>query len=183
MVSTKEVLKRKYRAWSPQALEDRAYELAFTYAKHSKSCAQSVIAAISQMVEIDNSLARIGTSFNGGQTSQSAGTCGGLIGGTLVLDYFFGRPIEYISTNISPVDSLQILTDAQEITYRLYKQYLNEYGTILCPEIQTQLLGRHYYLWDPREMSEFENQGGFRTKCSHVVGNGARWVMQILIGM
>jgi C_GCAxxG_C_C family probable redox protein len=174
-------LRDTYRNLSPQALEDKAYELAFSYQRWSKSCAQSVVAAISQITEIDSCLVKAATSFVGGQVSQAVGTCGALIGGTIVLDCFFGRPVENISPNSSPPESLQRLMDAQEIAYQLYTRYVSEYGTILCPEIQTQLVGRYYYLWDPDEMAEFERLGGFRSKCSHVAGKAARWVIQILV--
>jgi hypothetical protein len=137
-------LRDTYRNLTPHALEDKAYESAFSYQIVSKSCAQSVVAAIGQIIEIDTCLAKVATSFVCGQVSQVVGTCGALIDTTIVLDCFFGRPVENISPSSSPPESLQRLTDAQEIAYQLYRRYVGEYRTILCPEVQTQLVGRQY---------------------------------------
>jgi hypothetical protein len=42
----------------------------------------------------------------------------------------------------------------------LFEKYIAEYGTILCPHIQTQLYGRPFYLLDEQEQQKFEKAGG-----------------------
>ena len=65
----------------------------------------------------------------------------------------------------------------------LYDKYIKEYGTIVCPHIQVQLFGRHYYILDPDDRKKFEEAGAHSTpdKCCHVVGNATRWTMEILL--
>jgi hypothetical protein len=66
---------------------------------------------------------------------------------------------------------------------KLADKYWNEYGTILCPHIQRRLFGRTWWLLDREELKKFEAQGGHDApdKCCHVVGNAARWTLEILM--
>ena len=73
--------------------------------------------------------------------------------------------------------------EASEVAQLLYRNYVKQYGTIICPYIQDQIFGRHYYFSDPDEEQKFIKAGGpfDPDKCSHVVGTAARWVMEILL--
>ena len=85
-------VREKYRGLSRQELLDKAYELGFNYEKNSESCSQSTAAALHELVDIDDVVVRVATSSAGGHIGEVVGTYGGLLGGTLILDYFFGRP-------------------------------------------------------------------------------------------
>ena len=173
--------KQEYRDLEPHRLEDKVYELAFTYQKFSRSCSQSLVAAFHRIFEIDDVVVRVATTCTSGQTSQCIGTCGGLIGGTLVLDYFFGRPVENLSCTRVIRKNLEMLDESQRAGYLLYQRFKNEYGSILCPHIQDRLCGRPYYLWDPRESSEFQKVEGYSRISADVIGTAARWVLNILM--
>ena len=178
------MIREKYRGLSRQELLDKAYELGFNYEKSSESCSQSVVAALHELLDIDDVVVKVATSSAAGQAAQIVGTCGGLVGGTLILDYFFGRPAENMSYQEFIQDNDDLLMDAVEVAKLLYDKYVREYGTILCPHIQVQLFGRHYYLGDPDETEKFEKAGGHsdpKKSACHIVGNAAQWVMEILL--
>ena len=101
----------------------------------------------------------------------------------MVLDYFFGRPAEKMSYQKSIKADTKIADDATAVAKLLYDKYIKEYGTIICPHLQAQLFGRHYYLMDPEQAEKFLKAGGHSDpdKCCHIVGNAARWVMEILL--
>ena len=80
----------KYRGLSRQQLLDKAQELGANYEKYSTSCSQCTVAALHDILGFDDSLVRASNSSCAGQAAQVTGTCGGLIGGTFVLDYYFG---------------------------------------------------------------------------------------------
>ena len=176
-------VREKYRGLSRQELLDKAYELGFDYEKNSQACSQCTVAALHELLDLEDVVVRVATSSASGQVDQVVGTCGGLIGGTIVLDYFFGRPIEKMSHQECLEDNIKVATDAFEVAKLLYDKYVKEYGTIICPHIQVQLFGRHYYLMDSDDVEKFEEAGGHsaRDKCSHVVGAAARWTMEILL--
>lgn len=157
--------------------------MAFNFEKNSYSCSQSVVAAIHELVEMDDVVVKVATSLSGGTAEQFAGTCGPLSGGLIVLGYFFGRPVEKLSYQECIQDNVDALLVSLPITQLLADKFWQQYGTIICPHIQQQLFGRTWWLRDPEDLEKFEAAGGHSApdKCSHVTGTGARWVLEILL--
>jgi len=174
-------LRKKYHGLSREELLDLVYEMGVNYMKHSGSCSQSTVAAIHELVEMDDVAVRVASSSAGGQLGQAMGTCGALIGSTIVLDYFFGRPANTMSYKKDmPANAEQHIEAIQVATPFIYK-YIREYGTILCPQIQMGVFGRHFYFMDDDDMRKFEAAGGHEDKCTNVVAKAARWTMEILL--
>ena len=180
---TKAKVRDKYQGLSRQELIDRAYELAFNFEKNNYSCSQSVVAAIHELLDIDDVVVKVATSLSGGSAEQFSGTCGTLSGGLIALGYFFGRPVAKLSPYEQKQSNVNALFASFPAPQALADKYWKEYGTILCPHIQRQLFGRTWWLLDPDDLAKFEKAGGHSApdKCCHVVGNGARWVMEILL--
>ena len=112
------------------------------------------------------------------------GTCGGIVGGMMVLDYFCGRPFEHMSDNeVVPDPNLEDLHRAMQISKQLLKKYIGTFGGINCANIQLQLFGRVFYLDDNDDMQKLEKAGGHSNpeKCPGVVGNAAKWTLEILL--
>ena len=176
-------LREKYRNLSRQELLEKAYELGFNFEMNSTSCSQCTAAALHEILDFEGSIVRALTSSCGGQCDQVVGTCGSLIGGTVVLDYYFGRSVEYLSHTERLQENIDRALESSAIAQLLYRKYVNEYGSIICPYIQARIFGRHYYFGDPDDEQKFIRAGGpfDPDKCSHVVGNAARWVMEILL--
>lgn len=176
-------VRAKYRHLSQQQLPDKAYDLAFRFERNCGSCSQCTVAAIHELLDIDDVVVKVACSSAGGQCARVVGTCGGLIGGTMILDYFFGRPVEKMSHEEGHSCNVDIHKYALSISQLLYDKYVKEYGTIICPHIQEQLFGRHYYFLDDDELEKFDAAGGHSApdKCSHIVGNAARFTIEILI--
>jgi hypothetical protein len=170
-----DALRDTYRDLSHQQLQDKAYELGVNYERNAHSCSQSTVAALHDILDFDDIMVKIATSSCAGAALQATGTCGPLVGGMIVLDYYFGRPIQNLS-DISVRPSVGVAK-------LLYERYIEEYGSILCPDIQALLFGRVYHFDDPEEGKQFVEAGGQTdpTKCANIVGNAARWVIEILI--
>jgi C_GCAxxG_C_C family probable redox protein len=180
---TKAKVREKYRGLSRQKLLDKAYELGFNFEKNSYNCSQSTVAAIYELLDIDDVVVKVATSLAGGTAEQFSGTCGSLSGGLIALGYFFGRPVEKMSYQECIQDNVDALSATFPVAQALAEKFWRQYGTILCPHIQRQLFGRIWWLPDPEEFEKFEKAGGHSApdKCSHVVGTGARWVMEVLL--
>lgn len=176
-------VREKYQGLSRQELLDKAYELGFNFEKYSYSCSQSTVAAIHELLDIDDVVVKVATSLSGGTAEQFSGTCGPLSGGLIALGYFFGRPVEKLSHQERIQDNVDALFASFPAAQSLTEKFWQQYGTIICPHIQRQLFGRTWWLLDPDELDKFEAAGGHSApdKCSHVAGTGARWVMEILL--
>jgi hypothetical protein len=176
-------VREKYQGLSRQELLDKAHELGVNFERNAHGCSQATAAALHELLGFDDVVVRVANSSCAGQAAQVVGTCGGLIGGTMVLDYFFGRPVEKVSYQKFNQDNVELMREAIAVAKLLYDKYVKEYGTIICPHIQVQLFGRHFYLDDPDEFEKLEKAGAHSEpdKCCHIVGNAVRWVMEILI--
>lgn len=70
---------------------DKAYERATQFELNSTGCSYCTVAGLHEILDIPDIIVKVATSSCGGQVIMVMGTCGGLIGGTMVLDYCFGR--------------------------------------------------------------------------------------------
>jgi hypothetical protein len=181
--SNKAKVRERYRGLSRQELLDKVYEQGVAYESISGGCGQSTVAALHAFLEINDALVRAANSAVSGQASTVLGNCGGVTGGTMVLDYFLGRPVESISSELSKKPDRERFINSIRAAKLLCGRFIQEYGSILCPAIQTKLYGRIYYLSDPDEMQKFLKAGGHSdpTKCIRVVGNASKWTMEILL--
>jgi len=181
--SNKAKLREKYRGLSRQELLDKTYTQGAAYVSISGSCSQSTAAALHEFLEIDDAVVLVANSSCGGQAVTGLGTCGGIIGGTMVLDYFLGRPVEAMSSEPSKKPDRERHFNAIQTAKLLCDRFAQEYGSILCSAIQMKLFGRTYYLLDPDDVQKFLKAGALSdpTKTRRVVGNAAKWTMEILL--
>lgn len=179
------LLQEKYRGLSRQQLLEKAYDLGVCFEKYSGGCSQCTAAALREILGFEDAVVRVATSSCGGQAGLSTGTCGGVIGGTIVLDYYLGRPADMVSATQEIPEDMADFSRAMETARSLCEKFIRQYGSILCPQIQTKIYGRSFNLQDPADWEAFEDAGAHSdpTKCMSVVGNAARWTLETLIEM
>jgi len=173
-----------YRHLSRGELLDKASELGAAYEQNSYSCSQSCVAALHRILGFPDVLVKAACSNAAGTAWQLVGTCGGLVGGIMVLDYYFGRPFEHMSDKEVIMDpNVNDLFSSQPIARMLFDKYVQTYGTATCANIQQQLYGRLFYLEDMQEFQKLEDAGGHSNleKCPRIVGNAARFTLEILL--
>jgi hypothetical protein len=177
-------VREEYRGLSREELLQKVYDLGVAYEVNSYSCSQSTVAALYRVLDFPDVLVKAACQNAGGAALQLVGSCGGLVGGIMVLDSFFGRPFEHMSDKEVIEDpNLSDLFKAQQVARLLPKKYIQEYGTIICAHIQHQLFGRVFYLEDEEEFRKFEEAGGHSNpeNCPRIVGDAARWTLEILL--
>jgi C_GCAxxG_C_C family probable redox protein len=176
-------VKAGYESFSREKLMDKIYDLGSDFERYSGSCSQCTVAALHEVLGFDDILVKVATSSCGGQATQVVGTCGAVIGGTLVLDYYFGRTVDQLSHKREFRADMETMKNAVRMAQILTNKFVGEYGSIVCPQIQTRLFGRSFDLKNPEEFEQFEKAGGHSdpTKCMAVVGRASRWTMEILL--
>jgi C_GCAxxG_C_C family probable redox protein len=177
------VLTEKYRSLSQPELLDKAYELGALYERYSGSCSQCTVAALREILGFEDIIVKVAASSCGGQAGLSTGACGGVIGGTIVLDYYLGRSAEMVSAVETKPQGMAQLGVSMTAARSLCQKFIREYGSILCPQVQSKLFGRSFNLQNPEDWKAFEEAGAHTdpTKCISVVANAARWTMEVLI--
>jgi hypothetical protein len=58
---------------------------------------------------------------------------------------------------------------------------MDEYGTVICGEIQKKLMGRSFYLFDQEDWDAFEKIGGHNSVCPAVVGKATQWATELIM--
>jgi C_GCAxxG_C_C family probable redox protein len=157
-----------------EALLERAFELGQQYEKKYTGCAQTVIAAIFDTLDIWNEdVFKAASGLADGLGLTGDGTCGALVGASMVLSYLFGRDRKHFKDIMAPMKAYQLVK-------KLHDQYVEKYGTCRCYDVQQTLMGRTYNLWDQQEM-QAAFQSGMMTHCSKVVGTVAKLAVMIIL--
>jgi C_GCAxxG_C_C family probable redox protein len=153
---------------------NRAYKLGFNFERDYGSCPQCVFAAVGEILENRNAETfKAIDAFAGGLGRSGNGTCGALSGGVAAISSKYGRT-DFGDPKAS--DRERCMTLAK----RLHDMFVEDYGSILCKDIQRKIMGRSYNLWDPKDREEFNAAGGHTNKCPDVVGKAAKWTVGLL---
>jgi C_GCAxxG_C_C family probable redox protein len=176
-------LPEKYRSLSRQQLLEKAFDLGVCYEKYSGSCSQCTVAALREILGFEDIIVKVATSSCGGQAGLSTGACGGVIGGTIVLDYYLGRSADMVSATQEMSQGMVEFSRAMDAARSFCEKFIRQYGSILCPQVQSKIFGRSFNHQDPADWQAFIAAGAHSdpTKCMSVVGNAARWTLETLI--
>ncbi len=154
---------------------DKAYELGHYYEKTYHGCSQCAIAALQDVFDIRNDdIFKSSTALAGGSALSTEGSCGAYIGALTVLGLLVGRERDDFS------DAAGVRFTTHKLAGELRKKFIDEYGSIICRNIQTKVLGRPYYLADKDEYEKFHNAGAHEIYCPDVVGKACRWMAEII---
>ena len=173
----------KYKVLSREQLLDKVYELGVDFERYSGSCSQCTVAALHEILGFEPAIVKIASSSCGGHAGISEGTCGAVVGGTLVLDYYLGRPMEVLSSTVENQEGQDALHSAMETSRAFCRKFIDKYGSILCPGVQKRIYGRSFNLQDETDWNAFLAAGAHTdpSKCMSVVGNAARCVLEMLM--
>ena len=152
-----------------------AYQLGKEYEKTFKGCSQCVIAALQDTFDIRNdAIFKAATGLAAGGGASTDGSCGAYSGAIMVLSSLLGREREDFADNAG------ILLDNFELVRKLHDRFIQEYGSVVCRNIQTKIFGRPYYIADMDEFEKFEKAGAHDVHCPEVVGNASRWTAELI---
>lgn len=155
---------------------DRAYEAGKRYEQTFYGCAQCTVAALQDTFDRrDDSVFQAATGLSGGGGLTVDGSCGAYAGAIMFLGQLLGRE----RNDFADADGVRLET--AELVRELRRRFVDEYGSVVCRNIQTKMMGRPYYLADPEELARFHDAGAHETHCPEVVGRAARWAAEIVV--
>ncbi|HHT02145.1 MAG TPA: C_GCAxxG_C_C family protein [Firmicutes bacterium] len=152
-------------------VEKRAYDYEATYG----GCSQCVLAAIKEVVGlVDDNVFKAATGLTGG-IGLSGSACGALTGAVLALSMARGRTYD----NFADPDRTRF--ESFKLARKLADRYREEFGSLICKDVQTKLMGRSFDLFDPDDYKAFLAAGGHDDKCTAVAGKTARMAVELLM--
>jgi C_GCAxxG_C_C family probable redox protein len=155
---------------------DRAYEAGRRYESTFYGCAQCSVAALQDTFDRrDDGVFRAATGLSGGGGLAIDGSCGAYAGAIMFLGQLLGR------TRDDFTDEGGVRLETATLVRRLRQRFIDEYGSVVCRDIQTRMLGRPYYIADPEEFRRFHDAGAHSEHCPEVVGRAARWAAEIVV--
>lgn len=160
-----------------EELLEKIYKQAFENEAKYGYCPQAVLAAIQDYFGlIDDEVIKATHALAGGGALCGDGTCGALVGGIVAISSKFGRSRKEFGQG-KVADWLK----SCKIAKKLREKFIEEFGSVICGDVQTKKMGRAFDLWDPRDFQKFEDAGAHVDKCPDVAGKVARWTAEILI--
>jgi len=157
-------------------IAEKAYNLGREYEKTCKGCSQCVLAALQDAFDMRNDdVFKAATGLAAGGGGSTDGNCGAYSGGIMFLSMLTGRERDDFKDA-----SGKVFTNFQLVN-KLRDRFIQEYGSVICRNIQTKIFGRPYYLNDPDDFEKFEKAGAHDVHCPEVVGKAARWTANLII--
>ncbi len=148
----------------------------YRYEQTFGNCPQCVLASVMEALgDFDDAVFKASFTLAGGGGLSAKGTCGALVGGLMAIASRYGRDREHFDQKTYRPISLK--------GRELLDRFVAEYGSPICGDVQTKIMGRSFDLTDPDEYHAFELAGGHDDKCPSVVRNAAVWTAEILLEM
>ena len=153
---------------------DEVYKRAKAYELRGGNCAQCSLAAIFEVLCVDDeNVIRAATGFADGVGLTGDGHCGALSGGTIAISYFFGRKKEDMAKVGKQLKALLLVK-------KFHEQFIAEFSTCRCHDIQVKQFGRFFNLYDMEDMKAAQT-AGLANQCSTLVGKAARLALGIIL--
>jgi C_GCAxxG_C_C family probable redox protein len=156
-----------------EELVEKASRLGQKYLRRYHGCAEATLASIADTLgmEIDDVFkAMIGIS--GGVGDMCYGACGAMAGAAIAISLRFGYERDKYER--------EIRYKIFDIIERIGKRFIEEYGSYLCCDIQEKILGKSFYLLDPKEHDEYKKAKGSE-ECAKVVGKACGWAVKEIL--
>jgi C_GCAxxG_C_C family probable redox protein len=173
-------------------LTERAFQVGFEYEKKYGGCAQCCFAALQVVLDRRepeaNAAFRMLSTMAGGCASMGDGSCGAYLGAAAFIGYLAGRTrdeiadpgVEQVSDEERSARYGELCGRADAVAIKLYRQFIDKYGTVVCHSIHRKLFGRPFFTKDPEEYQKFQAAGAYDQACTSVVGDTARWTIEVL---
>ena len=153
-------------------VKEAIYNSGFDFEKNYGGCAQCTLCALQPYLDIDDTVIKSATGLMAGGV-RSGNSCGAFNGGLMAIAAVTGR---------SPknMDDKQAVADTLALGRKLFDKFMEEYGTVICRDIQYKIMGKSYRMYDVEDMQRFLADGGHDDKCTAVVAKAAVWTAEIL---
>lgn len=169
---------------SDKKLLEEIEKRAFTYSQEYKACSQCTLLAIQEVFGLTNDdVLKAATGFAGG-IGRTGSVCGALSGGVMALGLLYGRDgetMKHPDENLRSQRREEIEEKLGTLIKKLRSKFEEEYGTIICDDIEVKLFGRSFDKWNPEERKEKARLGGYEGKCPTVVGKATRWAAELIL--
>ncbi len=153
---------------------EKAFKLGEKYESECIGCAQTTVAAIFEALGIWNDdVFNAASGLANGLGLTGDGSCGALIGASMVMGYLFPRKHKDFQDMYKPMKSYGLVKN-------LHSQYVKKYGSTRCSEVQKSGMTVTWTLWELNSYND-EMKADMVNYCSKIVANVAKMATKIII--
>jgi len=164
-----------------EEMQKKAYDLGYKYEGTWGDCSQAAIRSLMEVYdEVDKNVFKGMAGFHGGGGCECDASCGAYCAGMYFISMRYGRELDALGKDPDDPKALEVLGRLNGLIKKLHEKFIEEYGSIICSQIHRKLYGRTFYFNDPDDVPKFEEMGGHDWGCTSVVGNAAKWTVEIL---
>jgi len=164
-----------------EQLKQKAYDLGYEYEGKWGNCSQASIRALMETYdEVNKDVFRALGGFHGGGACETDGSCGAYVGATYFISMRYGRELDSLGRDPEDPRASKVTRRMNDLIRQMHEKFIQEYGSVICSSIHRKLYGRPYYLRDRDEIKKFNEKGAHDWGCTSVVGNAARWAVEVL---
>src|SRR5450756_1445233 len=166
---------------TPKERQEQAYQIAFQFERDYGSCSQATMKALQDTLEHpDPVLFRAAGVFTGGGACEGDGSCGAFSAAALFLGTIYGRDWQDIGRNGLDPTASQKHQPQWDLVRQLHSHFIQEYGSIICHQMQRRIFGRPFYTVDPDQLDKLLKAGGHDWACLLYTSDAARWTVELL---
>jgi C_GCAxxG_C_C family probable redox protein len=153
---------------------EQAFRVGFEGETNRFSCPQCSFNAITEVLGYRSpQMFRAMEPLEGGGAITGKNSCGAFSGSLAAIGFFLGR--DYDRFNRGEKDRT-----ASGLGRKVYDKFAERYGTAICGQILTRLIGFEVDFDDEELREKFEEAGGHARICPTIVGLAAAWTVDLL---
>ena len=147
---------------------------AYEYEKTYHGCAQCVLKALQENLDLRDILTFKAASSLGGGVARMGEICGALLGGIMTINLAFGRDALVVSSESPEYQR------AHQLSAELSDRFQAKHGGLCCRDVQRDIFGKSFDMRNPSEREKFLSAGAHE-KCPEVAREAATLAAEIIL--
>ena len=158
-----------------EELVQKAYDAGYKYQLEKRCCSQTSLAGLFEVLGISApEVFKAATGLAGGGALFGDAGCGAYDGGLMLIGLLKGRPWDNFV--VEETNRFKCF----EAGRALHRKFIDEYGTVICRDIQTNVLGRPFFLSDKDDYAKADALGNHLHVSPDVVGKACKWTVEVI---
>jgi C_GCAxxG_C_C family probable redox protein len=158
-----------------EELAQKAYDAGYRYQLEKRCCSQTSLAGLFEVLEIQApEVFKAATGLAGGGALFGDAGCGAYDGGLMIIGLLKGRAWDNFV--VEETNRFKCF----EAGRALHRKFIDEYGTVICRDIQTNVLGRPFFLSDKDDYAKADALGNHSSVSPEVVAKACKWTVEVI---
>jgi C_GCAxxG_C_C family probable redox protein len=158
-----------------EELAQRAYHASYRCQLEKRCCSQTSLAGLFEVLEIQApEVFKAATGLAGGGALFGDAGCGAYDGGLMIIGLLTGRGWDNFV--VEETNRFRCF----EAGRALHRKFIDEYGTVICRDIQTNVLGRPFFLSDKDDYAKADALGNHSSVSPEVVAKACKWTVEVI---